>query len=270
MIEERVRPTARSVRRPAARGSLRPVLLPVLGLTLLVGGWWLAVIVFDIKPFVLPAPRDVIQSFLDRPAELLYGAWTTVQETLSGYALAIAVGLGIALAVSASRTLDQMFYPLVVAANAIPKVSLAPIMGLWFGLGIGSKMAIVFLVCFFPIVVAARAGFGTTPADFTELTRSLSASRVQTFVKVRFPSALPQIFVGLKVAATLAVIGSVVGEFAGSYKGLGNSEFSYAGQGRTADAFAEVVLLSVFSVALYYLMAGLERLLLPWAPRTRG
>jgi NitT/TauT family transport system permease protein len=129
---------------------------------------------------------------------------------------------------------------------------------------------LVFLVCFFPIVVSSYAGFSSTPADLSELARSLSASRLQTFLKVKFPAALPQIFVGIKVAAALATIGAVVAEFAGTYHGLGNEVFAYAGQGRTAESFGAVILLSMLSVALFYAVVLIERLVVPWAARTRG
>jgi NitT/TauT family transport system permease protein len=161
-----------------------------------------------------------------------------------------------------------MFYPLIVAANAIPKLAVAPLMVVMFGLGLTSKVVVVFLVCFFPIVVASYAGFASTPADLAELGRSLSASRLQMFMKVRFPGALPQIFVGLKVAAALATVGAVVGEFAGSFHGLGNEVFAYTGQGRVPDAFAAVILLSILGVTLFYLVALVERLVVPWAART--
>jgi NitT/TauT family transport system permease protein len=172
--------------RPESGGRLRAILLPVLGLALVIGGWWLGVIVFGIREIFLPTPGAVVVAFAQRPKELLEGLSPTVKETLGGYGLAIPVGLAIALVISASRTLNQMFYPLIVAANAIPKLAVAPLMTVMFGLGLTSKVVVVFLVCFFPIVVSSYAGFASTPADLAELARSLSASRLQTFMKVRF------------------------------------------------------------------------------------
>ncbi len=255
-------------RRPS-RGRFRAVALPVLGLVLVIGGWWLAVVAFGVREMFLPSPVAIVTAFADQPMDLLQGVWTTVEEMLGGFGLAIAVGLILALVISASRTLNQMFYPLIVAANAIPKVALAPLLVVSFGLGISSKVVIVFLVCFFPIVVSSYAGFTSTPADLTELARALSASRLQTFAKVRFPSALPQIFVGLKVAAGLAAVGAVVGELAGSMRGLGNELFAYSGQGRTPEGFAAVILLSILSVALFYLVVAVERLVIPWDQRLK-
>jgi NitT/TauT family transport system permease protein len=257
-------------RRSPARGPVRAVLLPVLGLALVIGGWWLAVILFGVEEIFLPTPGAIVATFVSQPKDLLDGVLPTIQETLGGFAVAIPVGLIIALAIAASRTLNQMFYPLVVAANAIPKLALAPLVVTALGIGLASKVVVVFLVCFFPIVVSSYAGFASTPADLAELARSLSASRLQTFLKVRFPAALPQIFVGMKVAAALATIGAVVGEFAGTVHGLGNEVFAYSGQGRTSEAFGAVILLSVVSVALFYLVVLIERLVVPWAARTTG
>jgi NitT/TauT family transport system permease protein len=280
MIDRQVPPQHRApvspapIRWPASRRSpqdrLRIILLPVVGLAVLIGVWWLAVIAFRIQEFVLPSPGAIVAAFLKQPGDISLGVWTTLQEMLYGFGLAIVVGLVLALLVSASRTLNQMFYPLIVAANAIPKVALAPLLVFSFGLGISSKVVIVFLVCFFPIVVSSYAGFISTPADLNELARALSLSRLQTFAKVRFPSALPQIFVGVKVAAGLAAVGAVVGEFAGSMGGLGNELAAYGGQGRAPEGFAAVVLLSILSVALFYLVVGLERLIVPWDRRMRA
>jgi NitT/TauT family transport system permease protein len=271
-------------RRPLRRGPLRRgsvggrvagnwparLLLPVLGFGLLVGLWWLGVLAFHVPPLVLPTPRSVGQAFVSAPGDLLRQAAVSTVETVEGFGLAVVVGLAIALAVVSSRVFDRMFYPLLVAANAIPKVALAPLVLVWFGLGQLSKVVLVFLVCFFPIVVSAVAGFTSTPGDLAELARSLSASRRQTFLKVRVPAALPQVFVGLKVAVGLAVIGATVSEFSGATEGLGFAVNSYSGQGDTASAVAALILLSLISIVLYYLLVVLERWLLPWAREISG
>jgi NitT/TauT family transport system permease protein len=212
----------------------------------------------------------VARVFVQSPGDLAGHLRASTIETLEGFALATVVGLAIAVLVVSFRVIDRMFSPLLVAANAVPKVALAPLVLVWFGLGQVSKVVLVFLVCFFPIVVAAAAGFSATPGDLAELARSLSASRAQTFLKVRVPAALPHIFVGLKVAVGLAVIGATVGEFSGASEGLMFAVQSYSGQGETAQAVAALILLAVISLVLYYLVVGLERLLLPWARETSG
>jgi NitT/TauT family transport system permease protein len=129
------------------------------------------------------------------------------------------------------------------------------------------KIAVVFLVCFFPIIVATATGLSAVPAPLMELIRSLSASTMQTFIKIRFPTAMPHIFVGLKVAITFAVIGAVIGEFVGSEDGLGYLILVSTSQSRTPLAFAALVLLTVISIVLYYGIAFIERIAVPWAPR---
>ena len=257
-------------RRRFVEGRLGAVVLPILGMVVLVAIWWLAVLAFHIQPFLLPTPPQVAQVFVDAPGEMLGHLRASAFETLEGYGLAVLAGLAIALAVAGSRTIDRMFTPLLVAANAVPKVALAPLVIIWFGLGQVSRVVLVFLVCFFPIVVSAVAGFTTTPVELAELARSLSASRRQTFLKVRVPGALPQIFVGLKVAVGLAVIGATVAELQGADVGLMYAVQAYGGQGRTAPAFAALILLAVLSIVLYYLLVALERRLLPWARETAG
>lgn len=250
--------------------ALRRLVFPLVGAAIVIGVWWLSVVWFDIKVYTLPSPPQVVQAFVDRPGELLHEVWPTLVETLEGFGLATFVGLAIALALTASVRTREMFYPVIVAINAVPKLALAPLTMAWFGLGQTSRVALVFLVCFFPIVVSAATGLGSTPADLAELARSLSASRAQAFRKVRLPSALPHIFVGLKVGVTLAVIGAVISEFTGNLQGLGYLVSTYSGQGRTPDAFAAIILLSVLSMGLYAVVVGLERRVVPWARETTG
>jgi len=256
-------------RRVGADGKLgRPgpaIALPVLaGLGVLVV-WWLAVVVFDIKPFVLPAPLDIARAFWRVPGYLLSQTWTTLVVTVGGFALAAVAGLVVAVLLTASRTVEQAFLPLLVATNAVPKIAVAPLMVLWLGFGNSPKVFMAALISVFPIVVSTMSGLTSAPAELTELARSLSASRWQTYRKLRIPWALPQIFVGLKLGITLAVVGTVVGEFAGGDRGLGYVIVASGGSADTALAFAAMVLLSVISVVLFYLVVGLERLLLPWA-----
>lgn len=252
--------------RPGGRVGL--VLLPLVGLAVLIGAWWLVVGVFKFEAVVLPTPAEVVTSFVDKPRDFLIQIMPTLEEMLYGYGLAVVGGLLIALVISQSRTLNKMFYPLLVGFNAVPKQALGPLMVTVFGLGQSSKVALVLVICFFPIVVSSYAGFASTPSDFVELSRALSASRLQTFFKVRFPAALPQTFVGFKVAAGLAGIGAVVGELSGAVRGLGSAIFSYNGQGQTANEFVAIILLSLVSIALYFAVALAERLFVPWAPRT--
>jgi NitT/TauT family transport system permease protein len=241
---------------------------PVLGLAAAIGLWWAATQVFAINSIILPAPPEVVTAFTALRAYLLEQTWQTALSTLLGFALSAVVGVLIGLAIAAWRPFERMFSPLLVAFNAVPKVALAPLMLIWFGYGQTPILAMAFMVCFFPIVLSTATGLTTTPADLADLVRSLDASRLQTFRTVRLPAALPQIFVGLKVAMPLAVIGVVVGEMQYGESGLGTIIVQTSGQGDTATAFAAIVLLSLVSIVLYYALVAAERLLLPWVRAT--
>ncbi|MCZ7590453.1 MAG: ABC transporter permease [Gaiella sp.] len=204
-------------------GTVWRFLLPVLTIFALVGVWWLAVLVMDWPPYVVPSPADVWNEFLDKRELLPEHVWTTLGETLQGYLLAIAIAVPVAVMIAYSRFLEATIYPALVALNAIPKIAIAPIFIIWMGFGPGPKIAIVVLICFFPIVIATATGLKSTPDELVELVRSLSASPIQQFFKVRLPASLPYVFVGLKVGITLAVIGAVVGEFVGATEGSATS-----------------------------------------------
>ena len=169
---------------------------------------------------------------------LLQEGWVTCLESLLGFLLAFALGVPIAVAVSSSRTLSAMFYPILIATQSLPKVALAPLVLVWLGLGIESKLAIAWLVAFFPIVVDTATGLRSTPAEYLDLATSVRANAWQTFYKIRFPAALPFVISGSKVAITLAVIGAVIGEFVGSTEGLGNLLLVANSQINTPLAFA--------------------------------
>ncbi|MFG1608834.1 ABC transporter permease [Actinoplanes sp. NPDC049265] len=240
--------------------------LPVLGLVLAVAAWWLAVLIFPVNPALVPAPPDVLAAFLDLPGYLLVQCGYTVVEVVEGFVAAVVVGAVIALALVSSRVVERMTFPLLLALNSVPKVAVAPLLVLWFGFGPVTKVVMVFLVCFFPVIISMVTGLASTPPEFLELARSLEAPAWRTFLKVRVPAALPQVFVGLKVAMTLAVIGAVIAEFqAGTVAGLGFVIQSSTGQSETAQTFAAVTLLAGVSVVLFYAIVGLERLLVPWA-----
>ncbi|MFC6017974.1 ABC transporter permease [Plantactinospora solaniradicis] len=239
--------------------------LPVLGGVIAVGLWWLVAELFDISAFFLPSPPDVVSAFLRLPGYLLQETWVTFLETVIGFGIAAAGGLVVALLLAASWVVERMTMPLMAAINSVPKVALAPLLLVWIGFGPEPKIVMVVLVCFFPIVVSAMAGLTSTPNDLRELARSLSASWWQTFLKVRLAWALPQIFVGLKVATSLAIIGAIIGEVVNPDRGLGSVIVSSGASADTPLAFAALTLLALMGAALFYLMVALERLLVPWA-----
>jgi NitT/TauT family transport system permease protein len=227
--------------------------------------WWLAIIVFDIRSFFVPSPAQIVDRSLAQPGYLLREAGTTLLETVAGFGIAVVAGLAVAVVLAASRTVERAALPLLVAVNSVPKVALAPLLLVWLGFGPKPKIAMAVLICFFPLVVAAMAGLSSTPTDLAELSRSLTASWRQSFLKIRLPWALPQIFVGLKVAMSLAPIGAVVAEIGNPDHGLGSVIVQAMATSDTPLAFASIALLAVISVGLYYLLVAMERLALPWA-----
>ncbi|MEU4294526.1 ABC transporter permease [Kribbella sp. NPDC026596] len=245
------------------------VLLPMIGLAGAIVLWWLATVVFSIQPYLLPGPGDVFVKFFDQPGYLLQETGTSMLETIEGFLLAIVIGVPIALVIVSSTVLERLVYPLLLMVNAIPKIAVAPLLVIWMGFGQWPKVVMVLLMCFFPIVISTAQGMKSTPTELVELLRSLNASRLQEFFKLRLRYAMPQIFTGLKVAISLAVIGSVIAEFVGATRGLG---YVIQQSGATADttlAFAAITLLSIMSIVLFYALVLLEHLLLPWAQETR-
>ena len=240
-------------------------LYPVAGFAVILGIWQFYADVWHVSKIVLPSPADILRVSWQQWALLLRETWPTTLESVYGFILAVAIGVPMAVCVANSRVLNLSLYPILIAMQSIPKVAVAPIVLVWFGLGLESKLAIAFLVAFFPIVVDTATGLQATPPGLLELARSLRASRWQIFWKVQFPAALPFVFSGAKVAITLAVIGAVIGEFVGSVNGLGNLLLSANSQLNGPLAWAALVWLSLLGVLLFAAVALLEKIVMPWA-----
>lgn len=246
--------------------SLTRIVYPITGLLLIVVAWALACWLGRLPVVVLPSPDKVLHAFAGNIPLLLEESWVTLKETLYGFGLALLLGLPMAVAVANSRTLNLMFYPLLIALQSVPKVALAPIILVWLGPDLQSKLAIAWLVAFFPIIVDTAAGLRATPKELLELAHSLKATRTQILFKVQFPAALPFVMTGAKVAITLAVIGAVIGEFVGSSEGLGFLLLTATSQLDTPLAFAALFALSILGVLVYLMVEGVELLIAPWLP----
>jgi NitT/TauT family transport system permease protein len=251
-----------------ARGLDRAV-YPVLGIIAILTLWHGYTRLTGISTIVLPGPFDILNASLRHFGLLARETWPTLLESVLGFVLAMLIGIPLAVCVANSRLLNLTLYPILVATQSVPKVAIAPIILVWFGLGMESKLAIAFLVSFFPVVIDTATGLRATPVGLLELARSLRASPLQIFLKVQMPAALPFVFSGAKVAITLAVIGAVIGEFVGSMRGLGNLLLTANSQLDGPLAWAALVWLSVLGIVLFAVVSLTERLVMPWAERGR-
>jgi ABC-type nitrate/sulfonate/bicarbonate transport system permease component len=243
---------------------VRRITLTVLLLAAFVGLWaWLASL-DSVDDLTLASPGEVVQAFEDDWTLLWENAWVTLVEVLLGLAIAVVAGVAFAIGMHLSRALRDAAYPLLVGSQAIPIVVLAPIFVLAFDYGIGPKLAIVALICFFPITVNVLDGLRAVDAEQLKLMRSFGASRLRTLRAVELPAALPSFFSGLRVAATVSVIGAVFGEWAGADEGLGRLVLLGNNQLQTPRVYAGIVILTAMAVALFALASLAERLACPW------
>ena len=241
------------------------MIAPVLVLAAFFGIWQGYCALSGIDPFVLPAPSDIAKSLADDRSLLWSDFTVTAREMVLGLLCALALGLALAFLLHRSPPMRRGTYPLLIASQAIPIPTLAPVLLVWLGFGILPKLVIVALVCFFPIVVPTLDALQRVDPDSRKLMRTLGASQLQVTRFVEAPAALPGLFTGLRLAVAVAAIAAFIAETAGSESGLGHLVLQSIPQLETARAFAAVVVLSVFSVALFAALGVLERRLLPWA-----
>jgi len=220
--------------------------------------WQLAVPILGLSPFVLPTPLAIAKRmWVDAPL-LGLQAWYTTLEVLAGFGAAVLAGIPLALAIFYSRIFERAVYPMLVALQTVPKISLAPLLVLYLGYGWGPKIGLAFLISFFPIVISTVVGLQSLDKNLVNLVRSMGSSEWQTFIKVRLPAAMPSIFGGLKVAISLAVIGAIIGEYIAAERGLGYMQLQANQQFDTTLNFATVVTISLLGVVLYFVISLLE------------
>lgn len=242
-------------------------LLPIITLTIIVIIWETVCKVFNIPLWLLPAPSDIIYQMTRLTRTLLYHSYITFYESIFGFIIAVALAVPISIAIAYSKALQNTIYPILLVFQTVPKVAIAPIIVLWFGLGLESKVVVAFLVAFFVIVVDLTTGFLTAPPELIDIARLLNASSTQIFIKIKLPYAMPFFFSGLKSAVTLAIVGAVIGEFVASTRGLGYLILAATPTLNTDIAFAAIVMLAIMGIGLFGLMHILERMLIPWAFR---
>ena len=248
---------------------IAPQLVRVLkvGLTLIVFVvvWEIACWAFQVPSYLVPAPSAIAAKLYEKRGLYLGHTWVTLYETVGGFALAVVAGVIAAALIVVVRPVRDIIMPLLLVAQLVPKVAIAPILLIWFGYGLLPKILIAFLVAFFPIVVNVASGLAAVERELLDLGHSLEATRWQIFWKFRMPTALPELFSGMKIAITLAVIGAVIGEFVGGNRGLGYLILIANQDLDTPLAFAALLILSVVGIVLYALIELAERLLIPWS-----
>ena len=249
-------------RRPTA--ALLGRLVPFAGILALLAVWQAGVALYKVPAYLLPAPTQIARTFVDEFPRLLYHGWVTAYEMLLGYGLAVAVAIPLAIAITSSSRFDSFVMPQMLFFQVVPKVAIAPLFLVWFGVGATPKVLVAFLISFFPIVIDAAVGLRSMPVEMRDLARSMGATRMQLFTRFRLPTSLPYLFSGLKVAATLAVAGAVVGEFVGADKGLGYLLLVTNSNMETALMFATIAALTIIGLLFFYAVELLESLLIPW------
>jgi NitT/TauT family transport system permease protein len=247
-----------------ARRALRAA-TPWLAVAALFLVWEVGVRTFRVPDYLLPAPTDIWAQTYALKSAVAGHTLATIETVLFGFALAAAISLPLAVAVTASPAVAAAVYPILVIVHSIPKVALAPVLVVALGANELPRIAVTFLVCFFPLVISIAAGLLSVPAEYIELCRACRASRARELWRVRLPYAVPFIFSGLKVAITLAVVGAVVGEFVASEKGLGYLIQSSTAFFKTPLAFGAIVILAIIGIALFQAVVAIERAFFPWS-----
>jgi len=232
----------------------------------LIGLWELLAHTLDVQPWLLPAPSDIAGETVQSFSLLMRHARITVQEIIIGFAFATLLGVTLAIAISWSKIVERSLYPIIIASQTIPIITLAPLLLVWVGPEMTSKVIVVTLISFFPVVVSLVDGLRSVDREMEDMLRTLGANRRQMLLKLRLPAALPYLFSGLKVAAVTSVIGAVVGEWVGGQGGLGWLMKVSGPQFRTDRVFAAIFVLSIAAVLIFLLVALTER----WALRHHG
>lgn len=242
----------------------RRVGLPILVALVLFAAWEAVVRLFDIPRVIVPTPIEVVSAIVRHRDALLANIGPTILTATAGFVIATAVAALLAAAMTSFRLLRDAVYPCLIAFQLIPKIALAPIFILWFGLGVESRLAFAVFISFFPVLVATGTGLEAMERSTAMLCKSLNASRLRVLVHVRLPTSLPFLLSGMKVAMTMAVIGTVIGEFISSKAGLGFLILNAASRAETDLILASIVVLCACGLALYGVIEAADRMLMTW------
>jgi NitT/TauT family transport system permease protein len=229
--------------------------------------WELAVRAFEIEQFVLPAPSAIFASGWQWRWSILDNSWQTFVTTAVGFAFAVIIGLAAGVAVGSSTLIYDGFYPTLIGFNSIPKVAVVPILVIWFGVGTVPAVITAFLLSFFPILVNVATGIATVEPELQDVLRALGAKRWQVIQKVGLPRSMPYFFASLKVAITVAFVGSIVAETVAANKGIGHLMLVASSRFEVPLAFAALLMTSVMGIGMYVVAATIERRMTGWATR---
>ena len=241
-------------------GGMRAILLPTALALAVLSGWQIVVTALKIPPVILPTPISIAEYIVSRFDILMTHAVPTTVKSLVGFLLAAILGIGLAVLITYSNLAREALYPNLVFFQLIPKIALAPLFIIWLGIGSQSRIAFSVFIAFFPVVIATAAGLTSVDKSMLRLCRSLTASEWQIFMSVRFPSAIPHIFSGLKIAITLAIIGVIIGEFITSQAGLGYLIILATSRADTEVSMAAITVLCICGLFLYGLVVLAEQI----------
>jgi NitT/TauT family transport system permease protein len=252
---------------PERRERIKDYALPWGLVLLLLAIWQIAVVAFKVPVFVLPSPTAIAESLWKWRVPIIDNAWHTLYATVLGFAIAIVVGLAMGVAIGSSALIYRAVYPVLIAFNSIPKIVVAPILIIWFGIGTVPAVITAFLISFFPIVVNVAAGIATVEPELKDVMRALGASRRDIVWNVSLPRAMPYFFASLKVGITTAFVGSIVSEFVGANKGIGHLMTVASSRFDTPLVFAGAISTAIMGVLMYTIAANIERRTTGWATR---
>lgn len=241
-----------------------PVLRLTISTAVILGLWQLIVVAFNMPSFILPAPVDVLNRLLSRYDVLLVHTWVTAQEILLGLGLGLSMGLLFALQMLLFEPLKRWLLPILIASQAIPVFAIAPVLMLWLGYGIASKVVMAAIIIFFPVTTCCYDGLRNTPSGYLDLAKTMGASKWQLLRHIQLPAALPTLASGIRVAVVIAPIGAVVGEWVGSSEGLGYLMLQANARMIIDEMFAALFILAVLSIALYFITDKLLKKAIPW------
>ena len=249
---------------------LIPWISTLLSIVVLVVIWKLVIAIFDVSPFVLPQPEDVIKGVkeLVNANDFWSDVRVTLTETIVGFLIALVLGIVLGTILGRVVWLEQAMRPVIVASQVVPKVALIPLFIIWFGFGITSKIIIVALLSFFPILLNVILGVRSVDAGHRDVMRSLNSTRWQTFRRLEYPSTLPYVLAGMEVGIVFAVVGAVVGEYLGGDQGLGYRIVTSLNNLEAETLFAVILVLTLFGFLLYLAVVALKRFLIPWHDST--